>query len=344
MALDKSFLKSSIGTIKSGWKDIRWNNVFSLENAFPNILRIIIGILIIIIGHTAGSAAYRAVLRTGRDLRDQKGNRIQTSVDEKVVDKNGAHQDNTELKNRGVVVMMSARLVYWIIVIVSIIVVLGTFGVQIASMIAVISTLAILVGLSLQGTLSDIASGVLLAFFQTYEIGDVVRIEGVEGRVIDFRLVNTLIEDLESRSLITVPNHKVQSTHVENLSQHRFHRFKFEVRVSNKMSLKNGDQISYEEIVNLIVKELSNKKKYPFIVRHDSEKVRVLSGVSSMKETGTIVLILVPLITGPDLLVQRGTVMTGVRDALTRAGVQLVDHDYTYISPSNGYTGDDADE
>lgn len=65
-----------------------------------------------------------------------------------------------------------SRMVLYAIIIVVLIVVLQMFGVQTASLVAILGASALAVGLALQGTLGNVASGIMIALIRPYHIGD----------------------------------------------------------------------------------------------------------------------------------------------------------------------------
>lgn len=64
-----------------------------------------------------------------------------------------------------------ASILYWVIIAAVLIVVLQLFGFQATSLVAILGASTLAIGLALQGTLSDVASGVLLIAFRPYKIG-----------------------------------------------------------------------------------------------------------------------------------------------------------------------------
>lgn len=72
-----------------------------------------------------------------------------------------------------------------------IIAVLNRFGVATTSIVAVVGASALAIGLALQGTLSNVAAGVMLILFRPYRIGDFVEVGGQRGTVRDVNLFTT---------------------------------------------------------------------------------------------------------------------------------------------------------
>jgi small conductance mechanosensitive channel len=93
----------------------------------------------------------------------------------------------------------------------------GMFGVETTSFIAVMSALALSVGLALQGSLGHFASGVLLLIFKPYKVGDVVEISGKTGEVESIQIFNTVLKTFDNKRVI-IPNGVVTSDAITNIT------------------------------------------------------------------------------------------------------------------------------
>ena len=71
--------------------------------------------------------------------------------------------------------------VRYLVLVITVIMMLSQFGVQMASLLVVLSTAGLAIGLALQGTLSNVAAGVMLLLFRPFKIGDFV----VRDRYVD---------------------------------------------------------------------------------------------------------------------------------------------------------------
>jgi small conductance mechanosensitive channel len=108
-----------------------------------------------------------------------------------------------------------SRAVRYALIIVVLIIVLQMFGVQTASLIAVLGASALAIGLALQGTLTNVASGIIIALMRPYHIGDFVEINGKEGRVTDLDLFFTELLNADNRRVL-VPNGQAISNPIVN--------------------------------------------------------------------------------------------------------------------------------
>jgi len=123
-----------------------------------------------------------------------------------------------------------AKLVWYVIMIFVLIAVLNQFGVQTTSVIAVMGAAGLAIGLALQGTLANVASGVVLLFLRPFNIGDYVDAGGIAGTVVEIGLFNTEIKTNNGLCLI-VPNSKIWASPITNYSRNPTRRFDIPVGI-----------------------------------------------------------------------------------------------------------------
>ena len=112
---------------------------------------------------------------------------------------------------------LSTMLRYALIILV-LLIVLQQFGVQTTSLVTVLGASALAVGLALQGTLTNVASGIMLAIIRPYHIGDFVEINGREGTVIDLDLFFTRLRSPDEQ-IVMVPNGQATANPIVNHTQ-----------------------------------------------------------------------------------------------------------------------------
>jgi small conductance mechanosensitive channel len=122
-----------------------------------------------------------------------------------------------------------ASLVRYGVLIVTLLLVLGQFGVQTASLIALLGAAGLAVGLALQGTLSNVASGVMLLVLP-FRVGHFVEIGGQQGTVREIGLFTTL---LTTRDLVyvSIPNSSIFGAVAINFTREPVRRVKFSVPI-----------------------------------------------------------------------------------------------------------------
>ncbi|WP_299845950.1 mechanosensitive ion channel domain-containing protein [uncultured Roseovarius sp.] len=139
--------------------------------------------------------------------------------------------------------------------------VLNTFGVQTTSIVAVIGAAGLAVGLALQGTLSNIAAGVMIILFRPLKIGDFVEIDDVMGTVKDITLNYTELADLGNVKVV-VPNSEVWGNTIHNYSVYPTRRAEWTFGVGYGVNLGKAEQVIRETIM---ADDRSHADPEPFI-------------------------------------------------------------------------------
>ncbi len=96
--------------------------------------------------------------------------------------------------------------------------VLAQFGVQTASIIALLGAMGIAIGLALQGTLQNIAAGIMLLFLRPFRIGDYIDAEGLAGTVDEIGLFTTQMHTYDG-VYVEVPNQQLWNRAIKNFSR-----------------------------------------------------------------------------------------------------------------------------
>lgn len=104
------------------------------------------------------------------------------------------------------------------IIIFSVITSLGCIGIQTTSIIAIIGAAGLAIGLSLQGSLSNFAAGVLLVVLRYFRTGDYVNICGIYGRIQTVQIFATKLKTKDGK-IVIIPNNKIISSNIINYSE-----------------------------------------------------------------------------------------------------------------------------
>lgn len=139
--------------------------------------------------------------------------------------------------------------------------VLNTFGVQTTSIVAVIGAAGLAVGLALQGTLSNVAAGVMLILFRPLKNGDFVQVNDVVGTVKEITLNYTEIADLGNVKVV-VPNSEVWGNTIKNYSGYKTRRAEWEFGVGYGANLANAEKVIRDTIMS---DPRSHSEPEPFI-------------------------------------------------------------------------------
>jgi len=110
-----------------------------------------------------------------------------------------------------------SSLMRYLILTITVLAVLSQFGIQTTSLVAVLGAASLAVGLALQGTLSNMAAGVMLLIFRPFRIGQKVTVGGITGTVKELSLFWTELVSDDNIQII-VPNGSVWGQPLRNLS------------------------------------------------------------------------------------------------------------------------------
>ncbi len=94
---------------------------------------------------------------------------------------------------------------------------LGYLGVDTTSASAVLAAAGFAIGMALQGSLGNVASGVLLVFFKPFRVGDVIEVAGVLGSVVEIQIFSTILLTPDNVRIF-LPNASVTGGTIRNLS------------------------------------------------------------------------------------------------------------------------------
>ncbi len=174
---------------------------------------------------------------------------------------------------------------------------LSQLGVETTSLAAVIAAAGLAIGLALQGSLSNLAAGVMIILFRPFKIGDFVEAAGAAGIVEDISIFTTKFRTPDNRQII-VPNNAVTSDNITNISAKPERRVDLVVGVSydddlqkvkdvlskivsaDERVLKDKDVvIAVSELadssVNLVVRPWVKTEDYWPVYWHLTEQIKV---------------------------------------------------------------------
>ncbi|MGY3039826.1 small conductance mechanosensitive channel [Rhodanobacter sp. TND4EL1] len=125
------------------------------------------------------------------------------------------------------------NLIYGVLVAMLIVMALTRAGVPSAPLVAALGAGGLAIGLALQGSLSNLAWGVLLVIFRPFRVGDFVTAGGIDGTVQSINLMHTLLLLPDGREAV-VPNGKVGADAIVNYNRRGTRRFEFKLGIGYK--------------------------------------------------------------------------------------------------------------
>jgi len=124
-----------------------------------------------------------------------------------------------------------SNLIYFVLLAALVIAVLGLFGIETTSLVAVLGTAGLAIGLAVQGTLANFSSGVMLLLFRPFRVGDYIDAAGVSGTVREIGVFSTVLNTPDNVRII-VPNSGVYGATIKNYSANATRRVDIVVGIS----------------------------------------------------------------------------------------------------------------
>ena len=118
----------------------------------------------------------------------------------------------------------------WGILLLAGIVILGVLGIETASFAIVLGAMGFAIGMAMQGSLGNLAAGVMLLIFRPFKVGQTVNVAGVSGLVDEIGLFSTIIDTFDNRRFV-VPNGSIFGSVIENKSHHATRRVSVSVGI-----------------------------------------------------------------------------------------------------------------
>ena len=157
---------------------------------------------------------------------------------------------------------------HWGLRILLFIAVISKLGIESSSFVAILGAAGLAVGLSLQGSLSNFAGGMLIILFKPFKLGDVIEAQNISGKVIDIQIFVTQVLTANNQ-VVFIPNGALSNGNIVNYSKLETRRTDLTISVSYETDIKKAKDLIFK-ILNenpqilqepkgaIIVKELTD--------------------------------------------------------------------------------------
>lgn len=119
---------------------------------------------------------------------------------------------------------------------------LGHFGIQTTSFITILGSAGVAIGLSLQGSLSNFAGGILILVMKPFQVGHYINACGCEGTVAEISLFCTTLHTLDNRNVV-IPNGTLSNSNITNYTANEVRRVDMSVDVAYGTDLKAAREL-----------------------------------------------------------------------------------------------------
>lgn len=197
-----------------------------------------------------------------------------------------------------------ASLFRYAVLVLTFILVLGQFGVQTTGLIAVMGAAGLAIGLALQGTLSNVAAGVMLLILRPFRVGQFVEIGGHQGTVREIGLFTTILVTRDM-TYVSIPNSAAFGGTIINFTREPHRRIDFTVPVD----IVNDVQLVESTIAGAVAANA-----------HVLKKPEPSVGISALQEY-TMVMFVRGYVVSRDYWVALPSILKDVKLAIDKAGI-----------------------
>jgi len=152
-----------------------------------------------------------------------------------------------------------------VIMVLGILVALSQLGISLGPLLAGLGIAGFVIGFALQDTLSNFASGMMILVYRPFDVGEVVEVGGVFGKVSAMSLVNTTVLTLDNQTIV-MPNNMIWGGVIKNLNEQRHRRVDLVFGVSYTDDIPKVERI-LTEIIDAHDKVLDDPE--PMIKLHE---------------------------------------------------------------------------
>jgi small conductance mechanosensitive channel len=153
----------------------------------------------------------------------------------------------THKKFDDTVISFLASLIYGLVVMVAFIAAISHLGFNTTSLVAIVGAAGLAIGLALQGSLSNFASGILLISLRPFKAGDFVEIAGTAGVVEEVHVFSTQLRTGDNKTVI-IPNGAITGGTITNYSAKPTRRIDLVIGVGYNADLKQAKKILHDVV------------------------------------------------------------------------------------------------
>ncbi len=199
-----------------------------------------------------------------------------------------------------------ANSLLWALRLLLFITVISRLGIESSSFVAILGAAGLAVGLSLQGSLSNFAGGVLIILFKPFRVGDSIEAQGVAGTVNEIQIFTTKLLTSNNQTIF-IPNGILSNGIIINYSLQGVRRADLVFSLSYDTNIKTAKDI--------VMKVMTN---HPKVLKNPLPAV----SVKNLTDT-SIVLAIQPWAKNADFSSMSSDILEQCKDAFDKAGVSI---------------------
>ena len=138
-----------------------------------------------------------------------------------------------------------ADILLWVLRVLLFVTFISKLGIETSSFVAILGAMGLAVGLSLQGSLSNFAGGMLIILFKPFKVGDTIEAQGVTGSVSEIQIFVTKLITPNNQTIF-VPNGSLSNGTITNFSLQGYRRADLTIAISYDTDIKKAKDIITE--------------------------------------------------------------------------------------------------
>lgn len=156
-----------------------------------------------------------------------------------------------------------ADILLWVLRVLLFVTFISKLGIETSSFVAILGAMGLAVGLSLQGSLSNFAGGMLIIVFKPFKVGHLIEAQGVIGTVSEIQIFVTKLTTANNQTVF-IPNGILSNGTITNYSLQRFRRADLTFSISYTSDIKKAKDL-IENVLNSNPKVLKTPKADVFV-------------------------------------------------------------------------------
>jgi small conductance mechanosensitive channel len=142
-----------------------------------------------------------------------------------------------------------ADILLWVLRVLLFVTFISKLGIETSSFVAILGAMGLAVGLSLQGSLSNFAGGMLIILFKPFKVGDTIEAMGMTGTVSEIQIFVTKLINANNQTIF-IPNGSLSNGIITNYSMQGFRKADLTISISYDTDIKKAKDIITEVLKN----------------------------------------------------------------------------------------------
>jgi small conductance mechanosensitive channel len=142
-----------------------------------------------------------------------------------------------------------ADILLWVLRVLLFVTFISKLGIETSSFVAILGAMGLAVGLSLQGSLSNFAGGMLIILFKPFKVGDTIEAQGSIGTVHEIQIFVTKLINANNQTIF-IPNGSLSNGIITNYSMQGFRKADLTISISYDTDIKKAKDIITEVLKN----------------------------------------------------------------------------------------------